>query len=373
MKRANAKPRLTAVYAAAVLSLVYLLAVRFLPSRPPAPAVRAEALEASRLMARATAALRDCRTSRGQAIDPAADPNATGLIGEERSVITTSAGRLEAKRTTTNPAFAALVVSLLHEAGVRRGDVVAVGASSSFPALIVATLAAAKVMGVEPLVVSSLGASEWGGNIPGFSWLDMENCLREKGLLDVRPIARAVGGEEDIGRDMSPEGRALLADRIRSGAVPFLEEPDLERNVARRMALYRESAAGRPLKAFVNIGGSWANLGADAGVLKVEPGLARRVEVPPPGRRGVLQAMAAEGVPVVHLLNVKGLCERYGLPWDPTPLPAPGQDPIDRPAGARARTLLSAAYLLGIVAVLALFGRREKMGALPASDRTGEL
>jgi poly-gamma-glutamate system protein len=188
----------------------------------------------------------------------------------------------------------------------------------------------------------------------------MEACLKERGLLDVRPIARAIGGEEDIGRDMSPQGRALLDARIRAAGAPFLEEPDLERNVARRMALYRESAGTRPIKAFINIGGSWANLGTDSDILKVEPGLARHVAVPPPARRGVIQAMAAAGVPVVHLLNIKGLCERYGLPWDPLPLPAPGEGPVFRPAaGFRARTLLAAIYVAGMIALLALSRRRS--------------
>jgi hypothetical protein len=126
------------------------------------------------------------------------------------------------------------------------------------------------------------------------------------------------------------------------------------------MALYRESASGRPLKAFVNIGGSWVNMGTDPGVLRIEPGLARRVFIPPPDRRGVIQAMAAAGVPVIHLLNIRGLCERYGLPWDPRPLPPPGQVPSFRPAAARSRPLiaLTAAYLLA-VAVLILGGRRR--------------
>jgi poly-gamma-glutamate system protein len=346
-----------AVYAAAALSLVYLLLIRSLPDA----AVRAEMTEASRLMARATAALRQCRASRDVPVDPAADPNKTGLVGVERSEITTSAGRLEAKRTTTNPEFAALVVSLLHEAGVRRGDTVAVGASSSFPALIVATLAAAEAMGLEPLVISSLGASEYGANIPGFNWADMEDCLRTAGVLDVRPIARAVGGDEDVGRDMSPEGRALLESRIRSGGVPFLEEPDLERNVARRMELYRKSAGKRPIKAFINIGGSWANIGTDAEVLKVEPGLARDIFLPSPDRRGVIQAMAAAKVPVIHLLNIKGLCERYGFPWDPRPLPRPGEGPFYRRAAARSRpaAALGIAYVLLIIVVMT-FARRRR-------------
>jgi len=341
-----------AVYAAAALSVLYLGLVSFLPSS--SAEARAEMVEASRLMARASAALKACREARGLPVDPAVDPNGTGLVGVERSEITTSAGRLEAKRTTANPAFAALAAALLREAGVRRGDVFAVGASSSFPALIVATYAAAKALGAEPLVVSSLGASEWGANVPGFGWLDMEDCLRKAGLVEAPPIARAIGGEGDVGEDMPAAGRALLAARIRAGDALFLEEPGLERNVARRMALYREHAGARPLKAFVNIGGSWANMGTDSAVLSVEPGLARRVPLPPPDRRGVIQAMAADGVKVIHFLNIKGLCERYGLPWDPRPLPEPGEGPLYRRAAASSRTGLglTAAYAVLMFALL---------------------
>ena len=346
------------IYAAAALSLIYLILLRFPPLGDPA--TRGEMARASDLMARAAAAIRDCRAARGVPVVPSDDPNGTGLIGVERSMITTSLGSLEAKRTTTNPDFAALVVRLLRDAGVRRGDAVGVGASSSFPALIVATLAAAEAMGVEPLVISSLGASEWGANIPGFGWLDMEECLRRAGLAGSVPIARSLGGEGDAGLDMDPEGRALIESRILAGGAPFIGEPSLERNVAARMACYRESAGARPLKAFINIGGSWANMGTDPEVLKIKPGLAERVFVPPPERRGVIQAMAGAGVPVIHLLNIRGLCERYGLPWDPQPLPAPGESRFSRLAAARSwpATALTAAYALVMLVLLAIPRRR---------------
>jgi poly-gamma-glutamate system protein len=358
MKRLFGRGLFGPVYAAAALSLVYFLLVRFLPY--PEAALRVEMAEASRLMARASAAIKDCRESRGVKADRDTDPNGTGLIGMETSAITTSAGRLEAKRTTTNPNFAGLVVFLLHEAGAKRGDAVAVGASSSFPALIVAALSAAKAMGLEPLVISSLGSSEWGANIPEFNWTDMEDCLRAAGVLDVRPIARAVGGDEDVGRDMTPEGRALLESMIRESGVPFLEESNLERNVASRMKRYGEGAGTRPVKAFVNIGGSWANMGTNAEVLKLRPGLADLVFIPPPGERGVLQAMAAKKIPVIHLLNIKGLCERYGLPWDPLPLPRPGEGPLFRRAvaGSWPSVALTVVYILAMIAIIFLMRRR---------------
>jgi len=360
LKQPGVKQPFRRIYAAAVLSLAYLLLIRIPPFS--ASPVRAEMIEASRLMARASATLRGCREGRGFPVDLQTDPNATGLIGLESSPLTTSAGRLEAKRTTTDPEFAALLVSLFREAGIGRGDVIAVGASSSFPGLIVATLAAAKVMGVEPLVISSLGASEYGANVPGFDWTDMEDCLRAAGVLHVRPIARAIGGDEDVGRDMSPEGRARLESRIRSGEAPFLEEPDLERNVASRMALYRRAAGERPIRAFVNIGGSWANIGTDPEVLKLPPGRARDISIPSPARRGVIQAMAAERIPVIHLLNVRGLCERYGLPWDPRPLPRPGEGLLYRraPAGSWPSAAPSIVYILAMVIILFIMRRRAE-------------
>jgi len=159
---------------------------------------------------------------------------------------------------------------------------------------------------------------------------------------------------------MSPEGRALLESRIRESGVPFLEESDLERNVASRMKIYREAAGTRPIKAFVNIGGSWANIGTNAEVLKLRPGLAGDVFVPPPAGRGVLQAMAADKIPVIHLLNIKGLCERYGLPWDPRPLPGPGEGPLFRRAvaGSWPSAVLTVVYILAMITMMFLVPRR---------------
>jgi poly-gamma-glutamate system protein len=320
-------------------------------------------IEASRFMAAAEAVIRECRMQRRVPGDSQADPNATGLIGLERSPITTSLGNLEAKRTTTNPNFAGLLVSLLNEAGLKDGDAFAVGASGSFPALIIATLSAAKAMGLKPLVIPSLGASEWGANDPSFNWLDMEECLGRAGAPATRPIALAIGGDEDVGRNMSSEGRELLSRRMRESGLPFFEETDLKTNVAARLRYYQEAAGGRPIKAFVNIGGSWANIGTNAEVLKLRPGLLSGVFVPPAEEAGVLQAMAAKGIPVIHLLNVKGLCERYGLPWDPRPLPRPGHGGFYRQIrrGAAVTILNSIGYLAIMALIVVLVKKRDSL------------
>jgi poly-gamma-glutamate system protein len=306
-----------------------------------------------------------CRRDRGLSLNTKVDVNGTGLIGLEYSSLTTSLGILEAKRTTANPDMAALIVRLLDQAAVKPGDAVAIGASSSFPALIVAALSACQALGLKPVLICSLGASQYGANDPAFTWLDMMDCLEAAGIMQVRPAAVSLGGDSDSGRNMSPEGRALLLQEVRSRGLVHLEEPDLARNVLARMNLYDQAAGRAGVKAFINIGGSWANLGTDSRLLEVKPGLAKLQDLPPPGRRGVLYEMAGRGIPVVHLLFIRGLAKTYGLAWDPSPLPRPGSSPLYRQVSAKSPILavVGLVYILLVLLALAIMKREQYPGA----------
>jgi poly-gamma-glutamate system protein len=347
----------TLLYGLGLSSLLFLAAALVLAQRPLD--IRSEMLEASRRMEKAVRSVRDCRERKGIAVDPAEDTNRTGLIGLEASPTTTSLGNLEAKRTTANPNFAGLVVFLLHQAGVRRGDAVAIGASSSFPALIVASLCAVEAMELRPLLVCSLGASQWGANHPDFNWLDILACLQETGILSAEPLALSLGGDGDVGKDMSPEGRALLLRAGKEKGLPFLSEPDLERNVRERLRIFEAAAGEQGVKAFINVGGSYANMGTDSEILKVRPGLAAISEIPPAERRGVIFEMAARRIPVIHLLYVKGLCDRFGLPWDPVPLPKPGQGVLfeRKEVNPRSFLILAGAYFFLVAIALVITAR----------------
>ncbi len=319
---------------------------------------------AVRLMNRALDAVRACRLAAGVPIDPRTDLNRTGLLGVEASPITTSLGQIEAKRTAANPQFAGAVVRMFREAGVRRGDAVAVSASSSFPGFIVATLCAARAMDVRVLPVLSLGASNWGGNDPRWTSLETIACLKRSGVLDTKLLAASVGGEGDAGRDMTAEGRDFLRRKIAEAGLPLIEEKSLADDVRARLRLFEQRAGPAPIMAFVNVGGSWVNMGVDSEVLKLRPGFnpAADVFIPPPGRRGLIQAMAAKGVPIIHLLYVKGLADRYGLPWDPVPLPAAGPS-ASREAGVSALPLRyagAALYFLGVIGGTAAILRRRR-------------
>ncbi len=346
-----------AVYILASLSLLFLVLAKLFGERPLPE--RGQMLRASSLMQTAIETIGHCQKEMGVVVNPDEDINQTGLIGLETSSITTSLGNLAAKRTTANPNFAGLVVRLLYGAGIRSGDPVAIGASSSFPALIVATLCAVEALGGRSLLICSLGASQWGANRPDFSWLEIQECLRLSGTVGTEPIVVSLGGEGDVGKDMSPAGRAYLTRKAEEAGVPFLADPNLETNVRKRLSLYQAAAGRMAIKAFVNIGGGYANMGTDSEILKVSPGLAIFSRIPPPQQRGVIFEMAARGVPVIHLLYVKGLCDRYGLPWDPRPLPQPGQGQIFR---AKAVAIfpfsaLAGVYLLVCGVILAFIRR----------------
>ncbi len=319
--------------------------------------------EAVRLMNRSLDELRRARTAAGLPIDGRTDLNRTGLIGVETSPTTTSLGHLEAKRTAANPAFAGALVRMLREAGVVRGDAVAIGASGSFPGLVVASLCACQAMGVRALPIVSLGASNWGANDPRWSGLDIVEGLNAAGVLDVPVLAVSLGGEGDAGQDMAPDGRALLRRRAADWGGRFLPAAPLPDAVAARMRLCEEHAAGSPVKAFINVGGSWVDMGRSAEVLRLRPGFnpAAEVILPPVGERGLIQAWAARGVPVIHLLFVKGLCDRYGIAWDPVPFAAPDVVDGDKAGTGRTKTILAAAYIVVTLAGMAWIGIRRRL------------
>jgi len=317
------KPRLNLIVTAAGLAslAVYLLVEGFAPPRPML--YSDTTLDAARTMAKAVALIgRHCDQA-GIAIDQTADPNHTGLVGPEHSDLETTLGNLEAKRTTTNPNFAGLVVHLLHQAGVSAGDTVAIGCSASFPGLMIAALAATKAMNVRPVVILSLGASSYGGTRMDFNLLDIYELLLRERIFTVAPAALSLGGEQDIAAGLEAGIRERLIRHIKESGIPFIYEPDLRQNVARRMRIYEQGSDAARISAFINIGGSYVNLGTSELALALKPGLNTRMEIPAKPERGVLFEMAAQGIPCIHLLFVKGLAIEYGLPWDPMPLPAP--------------------------------------------------
>ena len=124
--------------------------------------------------------------------------------------------------------------------------------------------------------------------------------------------------------DLELDVRDELRRRIANAELSLIENPALPDNVEARLHIYEEALGGRPPVAFVNIGGAWANVGAGSASIDLPPGLVTIDELPPNDQRGVLHAYVGAGVPVIHFLHISSLASSFGLPWDPSPLPAPG-------------------------------------------------
>jgi poly-gamma-glutamate system protein len=137
-------------------------------------------------------------------VDVVNDPNETALIGQDITPITTDRGYIEAKLTSTNPNFAAVVVDMLKESELEKNDVVAVAFTGSFPGLNIAVHSALQTLKLKPIIITSVGASNWGANDPYYTWLDMEKSYTsaECSKADQLLLQSVVGltGEEVLAR-----------------------------------------------------------------------------------------------------------------------------------------------------------------------------
>jgi len=268
------------------------------------------------------------RLMEGAAVDLVNDPAGTGLIGPEFSRITNARGDLEAKLTSLNPNWAAVMVDLFRRAGLKPGDPVAIAVSGSFPGLNIAVYAALEAMELSPVVITSVGASMWGANDPAFTWLDMERLFHEERIFHIRSVAASLGGGDDMGRGLSPDGRRLLLEAIERNGIPLLESENIEQAITSRMSLYEETLRGRPCRCYVNVGGGVASLGSSQNRILIPRGLSMTLHAENWPRKGSMVLMADKGVPVIHLLEIAEQARDHGLPVAPDYLAAPGEGDI---------------------------------------------
>lgn len=293
----------------------------------PAPHPRyPQMVEAARTMRAAMHAIARAKEARGLVQGREVDPNRTGLIGPEFSEITTTMGVLEAKRTATNPDLAAALVRALD--GLAAGDPVVLSLSGSFVGANIAALAAARALRLEPLIVTSLGASMYGATDAEFNWLEIEAVLRDRNVLQVKSDLAVLGGYEGSGRGIGEAGlRALGASAARHG-VAIVAAEDFRRLIAGVVAALGAQAGGLGrIRLLINAGGSDLALGTCHDADRLPVGLSRRSLSCAGGIPGLVVEFSRRGVPVLHILNMRRLALDWGLPFDPVPLPESGANP----------------------------------------------
>lgn len=332
MKKVYWRPRRvsrTGLLLIALISLAGLFVVEQFKAEVKQPHFSTK-IAAARKARDAFDAIKEARLKAGPAINSVNDPLETGVVGLPMSPVTSVVGYLNAKQASVNPNFAAVVVDLLKKAGVGEGDVVALGVSGSFPALNACAFIGVEAIGAHPISIASVSASTWGANNPDLLWIDMEKVLVDEEVISTRSIAASIGGFDDMGQGLTDDGRSKILEAIDEHGLKLIKRSDFEKNVARRLEIYTKEAEGRPIKAFINVGGGAISVGRSVGKELFEPGL----NLNPPKFvdrvTGVMPSLSQQGVPCIHLIHVTDLVERYALQLAPLQAPEIGKGSIFR-------------------------------------------
>ncbi|RUO79986.1 poly-gamma-glutamate system protein [Idiomarina tyrosinivorans] len=281
-------------------------------------------------------------------INPVTDPQRSGLVGISNSIVTSNHGGKTSKQTTVNPNWAAVAVKLMAEAGVQKGDRVAVTVSGSFPAINLAVYSAIEAIGAKPVIIASATSSQWGANVPGLLWIDMSRKLREKGILHHKETAVSLGAIEDRGVGIDDQGIESVKRSINRVGTEFLYPRNYQEAVAKRIAIFREAAEGEKYKAFINVGGGATIVGPPGIDDQFHNGLIYDASSRAFAVDTVMGYFLQEGIPGIHFINIKNLADEYGLPIAPAEPVAVGNGGIYSASSYR--------RWLAAVLGLALFG-----------------
>jgi poly-gamma-glutamate system protein len=152
----------------------------------------------------------------------------------------------------------------------------------------------------------------------------MERAVHRNELIPFRSVAASLGGAEDRAAGLSEEGLALLRRAIARSKVPLIDPENYAESVVERMAIYRDRAADKPIRAYLNVGGGTSSVGTKRSKFAFQPGINRRK----PPRAALIDSVMArfldEDVPVIHFLQVNRMAQRFGLPVSPQVRPAVG-------------------------------------------------
>ena len=244
----------------------------------------------------------------------------SGMIGLSYSSITTTSGDLKAKRTATNPNFAALFIKYFYDLGLRKGDELALSFSGSFPTLNLACIVAVETYGLKPIVMSTIGASSYGANDPNLTFFDMHKLLYDKGLIHTKLDYVSFGGSYDDGREFEEEFRESLINRINNSDSTFYSEPDYEKNISDRLNFINKKCPN--VKLLVNVGGNLISMGEDdqhvvyyRGI--VTPSKAHKYTISK-AKIGLIKSFLDNNKPIIQMLNIKGICLDNDIIYNPS-------------------------------------------------------
>lgn len=300
-------------------------------------------------------AIKQKRLSLAHQLDLRFDPHQTGMIGLPDSRVTSKSANLSAKQISVHPDFAAAIVDMLIDSGVRRGDAVAIGWSGSFPALNTCLCAAIETLDLEPIAVASAMSSQYGANMEDFIWVDMEKHLADSGYIRFRSKAMTIGGAADRAfRASDGTLEPILVAQQRTG-IEWLGADRLRDSIDARMALY-ETASAKCVAAYINVGGGIASMGGTA-----SEGLLQSGVTTAPLRDAMTDCVAKRfsnaGVPIIHLAKARALSTEYRINAHEEAAHIAGESEIYRVS--RPNRFAAGLVLIAVVGVMYCFVLRD--------------
>ena len=293
-----------------------------------------EMIEASNLAKQAMDAIKEYKINNGIALSEE-DILETGMIGTgSKTTITTTEGVLEAKRTTCNPEWAAVLVKVIKKAGLKEGDEVGMIFSGSFPALNICAMAASQVCGLKSCIMASIGASYYGANQTECTFFDMSNYLFDLGIFNKKVDYYSLGGADDIGYTFKEPFRTEIIDRINNSSSEFIYYEDYKENIDNRLKILSEDVPN--MKLMINCGGSIVAYGEGLNVFfffLFFNGYKNRITlnevIDNRGKNyGLLQCERLMGVDIFSMRDIKTLSKNYGIPYDPSMMPEIGSSDV---------------------------------------------
>lgn len=202
-------------------------------------------------------------------------------------------------------------------------------------------------MEVDPIIIVSGSASQWGANLPEFGWLDMARELRSARVFDIKAEAATLGGIGDRGIGIDEAGLAAIRQSAERAEVELIVPDNYAAAVAERIRIYREGAGGEPITALINVGGGIATTGPNAidhyfGAGLLRSASSRAFRVP-----SVIGHFLREEVPVINFSGIRRLATRYDLPYPPAQDQSVGAGGVYNAEGYRQ-------WLAGLMIVLLL-------------------
>jgi len=251
------------------------------------------------------------RDSLDLSINSEIDPLQSGYIGIEFSPITTTIGNLPAKQTSTNPDFAALFIRWFRQISLPEGEKVIILASGSFPSLAIAAIIACEVYGLEPIILSSAGASSFGANIGKLTYWDIENNLFKSGIIQHTTNYATPGAQNDNGSSFWEGGLQLVLEAAKRNKLTISIPESFGHAISDKME-YISSI--EPIALFINIGGNQTALGSGPCSYDIPTGLINeKFYHAEAGTKGLIHLMNEKSKPIIHLLQIQDLAVQYGI------------------------------------------------------------